>query len=365
VRGLEYSTPDAIATLMKPVIAITMGDPAGIGPEIIARAMAIPLLHRLCVPVVCGDTAVLKRAVRLARISIPVEQHSLVRSKTRDHQPVLRVINSTKVDLARMEPGRPTADTGRAAYECIETAVRMTMKGETAAITTAPLSKTGLAAAGLPYPGHTEMLAAMSGSTEVGMLMVAPFVPPRQRRKAHLRILLVTTHTAHHAVSGALSIERVLAAIRLAHLQAGPLFGLEQPKVAVAALNPHAGEDGLFGPEEATIILPAILEGRKQGLATEGPFPADSLMARAVKGRYDFVIAMYHDQAMIPVKMLAFGRGVNVTVGLPFVRTSVDHGTAFDIAWKGKADPGSLVEAIRMATQLYRNFRQTTRTDAS
>jgi 4-hydroxythreonine-4-phosphate dehydrogenase len=223
------------------------------------------------------------------------------------------------------------------------------MDRRVAAIVTAPISKEALHAAGYPYPGHTELLAELGGVKEVGMLMVSP---SRSKKNPGLRILLVTTHLAMRDVPQRLTRERVQTAIRLAHDAAVRLFKIRRPRLAVTGLNPHAGEGGLFGHEEDEIIRPAVEAARHDGIPVVGPKPADSLIRQAFEGKYDLVIAMYHDQALIPIKLLGFGRAVNVTVGLPFVRTSPDHGTAYDIAGKGIADPGSLIEAIRMAVSL-------------
>jgi 4-hydroxythreonine-4-phosphate dehydrogenase len=215
-----------------------------------------------------------------------------------------------------------------------------------AAIVTAPISKEALHAAGYPYPGHTELLAELTGAKEVGMLMVSP---PRSKKDSGLRILLATTHLALRDLPDRLTRKRVRTAIRLAHEAARKYFGFRRPRLAVTGLNPHAGEGGLFGREEEEIIRPAVEQARREGIPVSGPFPADSLIRQAFEGKYDLVVAMYHDQALIPIKLLGFGRAVNVTVGLPFIRTSPDHGTAYDIAGKGIADPSSLVEAIRLA----------------
>jgi 4-phospho-D-threonate 3-dehydrogenase / 4-phospho-D-erythronate 3-dehydrogenase len=351
---------------MKPTIAVTMGDPAGIGPEVVVRALALRSLHRFCHLVVFGDPRVLARAVSLTQVSLRMEDFKTLPPPSRSPHPVLRVLDCTKVDMSALRPGIPTPDTGRAAYDSIHAAARLALRGAVSGITTAPISKKALSVAGYAYPGHTEMLAELSRADEVGMLLVAPSSKSHQGKHApEVRILLVTTHLPLQAVSKALTVEKVTSAIRLAHQAAWRLWGMDRPKVAVSAMNPHAGEDGLFGPEEETIILPAIRKAREQGLDSDGPFPADTLIVNAARGRYDFVIAMYHDQAMIPIKLLSFGRAVNITVGLPFIRTSVDHGTAYDIAWKGRAHAGSLVAAIRLATRLIRRSHPGSRSRAS
>jgi 4-hydroxythreonine-4-phosphate dehydrogenase len=274
--------------------------------------------------------------------------------------------------LRQIRPGITSAEAGKAALSAIQVAVRLATTGAVSAITTAPISKEALRAAGCPHPGHTELLAELTESKEVGMLMVAPVPrwfqklrianchdfgfkirnPKSEIRNSFIRIMLVTTHLSISDLPIALTPSRLLTAIRLAHQSARRDFGLRHPRLAVTGLNPHAGEGGLLGSEEQKIILPAIEQARAMGLRVWGPFPADTLMVKAARGDYDMVVAMYHDQALIPIKLLAFGRAINMTVGLPFIRTSVDHGTAFDIAGKGLADPGSLIEALKWAAQL-------------
>lgn len=347
---------------MKPIIVITMGDPAGIGPEIIVKALSKPLvgrIERIVRPVVVGDRGVLEQAAK--RLSASSVIRSIPDLETaRTFKPGLHVIDLNNVDLPRLVIGRPTAEGGRAAVEAIRKAVDLALTRQAAAIVTAPINKEALQAAGFPFPGHTELLAELSGTKDVGMLMVASLSRPiRNRLTPHpsrptpqLRILLATTHLSMREVPDRLTRDRVLTAIRLAHEAARSHFGLRRPRLAVTGLNPHAGEGGLFGREEDRVIRPAVEQARHNGIPVAGPFPADSLIRQAFEGQFDLVIAMYHDQALIPIKLVGFGRAVNVTVGLPFVRTSPDHGTAYDIAGKGLADPASLIEAIRMAAVL-------------
>jgi len=340
---------------MKPMIAITMGDPAGIGPEIIVKAFSKPLVNRIERAgrfVVVGDRGVLEKTARRIKHA-PGLRAVPDPEAVRAAQNVLSVIDLKNVDLRRLAVGRPGAAGGRAAVGAIRTAVELALARRVAAIVTAPISKEGLHAAGYPFPGHTELLAELTGSPAVGMLMAANLPKTiRPRLAPQLRILLATTHVAIRDLPERLTRECVETAIRLAHDAAVRYFGLRRPRLAVAGLNPHAGEAGLFGREEFETIGPAVEQARRDGLPVAGPFPADSLIRRAVEGKYDLVVAMYHDQALIPIKLLGFGRAVNVTVGLPFVRTSPDHGTAYDIAGKGVADPSSLIEAIRLAAAL-------------
>jgi len=354
---------------MKPVIAITMGDPAGIGPEIIVKALSKPLVNRIeriGRPVVIGDRGVLEQAARRLGSSC------LIRTlpdpeAVRSSKAGLHLIDLKNVDLRHLVIGRPDAAGGRAAVEAIQKAVELALTRRAAAIVTAPISKEALHAAGYSYPGHTELLADLSRTKEVGMLMVATLPRTIQTRLTRhpsrltpqLRILLATTHLSMRDLPDRLTRECVLTAVRLGHEAARRFFGLRRPRLAVTGLNPHAGEGGLFGREEDEVIRPAVEEANRNGIPVTGPFPADSLIRQTFDGKYDLVVAMYHDQALIPIKLLGFGRAVNVTVGLPFVRTSPDHGTAYDIAGKGIADPGSLIEAIRLAVDFSAKKRST------
>ena len=288
-----------------PVIALTVGDPSGIGPEIAVKAARDARVLAVCRPVIYGPHAA--------------------------------------DDVARFAAGQVSADSGRAAYEAIAAAVADALSGKIHAIATAPISKAAFAAAGYPWPGHTDLLAHLCGAGDVAMMFWSE----------RLRVVLATVHIPLAQVPAALTTEGLLRVIRLT-ARSLPAFGFAQPVLGVAGLNPHAGEDGLLGSEEATVIAPAIAAARAGGVNVRGPFPADTLFVRAARGEFDAVVACYHDQGLIPVKVLAFGRAVNVTLGLPIIRTSVDHGTAFDIARKGVADEGSFVEAILLAARLAR-----------
>ena len=292
-----------------PVIAVTAGDPCGIGPEIAVKAVRDPRVVDACRPVVYGP-----------------------------HQPD---------ELAAFPAGRVDGRAGRAAYDAIVAAVADARAGRVAAIATAPINKAAFAAAGLRWRGHTELLADLCGVPDVAMLFWSD----------RLRVVLATIHVPLAQVPRALTRDGLLKTLRIA--AAGlPAFGLATPRLGVAGLNPHAGEDGLLGTEERDVMAPAIAAARAEGIDASGPFPADTLFVRAARGEFDAVVAAYHDQGLVPVKLLAFGRAVNVTLGLPIVRTSVDHGTAFDIARKGIADEGSLVEAILLAARLAHDHRR-------
>ncbi|MBI5378842.1 MAG: 4-hydroxythreonine-4-phosphate dehydrogenase PdxA, partial [Nitrospirae bacterium] len=308
------------------------------------KALADPTLRDLCRPLVIGQAAVLQKALDL--VASPLRLISIGRpADTPDDPRAIPLLDLPHLPLGDHRWGVPTKAGGTAAYEAIRTAARLALAREVAAMVTAPINKEIFHAAGYPYPGHTELLAELSGAKEVGMLLVG----------GPLKVLLVTTHAALKEVPGLIKKKRVLTALRLAH-HAGALFGIPYPRIAVAALNPHAGEGGVFGHEEQEEILPAVLQARGEGIHVSDPLPADTLFHQAYHGHYDLVVAMYHDQGLGPLKMLAFGRAVNVTVGLPFIRTSVDHGTAYDLAGKNQADPGSLIEAIRLAVRFIEPF---------
>jgi 4-hydroxythreonine-4-phosphate dehydrogenase len=260
------------------------------------------------------------------------------------HLPGIRVLEADLVDIApggAVPLGRVSPAGGRAAAEAVLRAARDAMAGEVQALVTAPLQKESLRAAGYPWPGHTEMLAEAAGTSDVAMAFVG----------GGLRVALLTIHRPLRSVSDAITRSEVERVVRLVHREL-PGLGAPGRRIVVCGVNPHAGEGGLFGREEVEVLGPAVATLQAEGIDVQGPFPADSLFARAARGEYDAVIAAYHDQGLIPVKLLGFGRAVNVTLGLPFVRTSVDHGTGFDIVEKGEADPGSLIEAMQLAATL-------------
>jgi len=321
-------------------IAISMGDPAGIGPEIIVKAFLDPRLRGLAAFVI-GDLTVLQAAMlrfapglRLHRIASPGEAESAPGT--------LNVL-----DLANVPPGlaegRAQAAAGRAACEYIERAVALALDRHVEAITTAPINKESLHLAGYHYPGHTELLAALTKTDKVALMLAGK----------DLRVVLATTHAALSEVPGLITEERVLGILRLTHAWLRRHVR-EHPVIAVTGLNPHAGDGGIFGHEEATAILPAIEKARAEGIDAHGPHPADALFAHRRYAGCDAVVTMYHDQGMIPIKMDSMGQAVNITLGLPILRTSVDHGTAFDIAGQGKASPESLITALLTAARLTR-----------
>lgn len=325
-----------------------MGDPAGIGPEIIAKIVDSGELCQLCRPVVIGDAGVMKKLIEEMRLSISV--HAIASIEQADPcSGKLDVLSLDMVDLSRHRWGNPDAASGSAVVAYIKKAVELTLQKKADAIVTAPISKAMMNAAGYRYAGHTELLAELTHSKEYGMLFVG----------GGLRVMLATIHIALKDVPKHINAGTVLKAIRLAHA-AMCSFGIEKPRIGVAALNPHAGEGRLFGNEEWDHILPAVIKAREEGIHASDPVPADTLFYKARNNYYDVVVAMYHDQGLAPLKMLAFGNAVNVTVGLPIIRTSVDHGTAYDIAGKGCADPSSLLEAVKLAVKIA-SFKQSGR----
>lgn len=325
-----------------------MGDPCGIGPETLVRAFARGEANEC---VVYGDAAWLARTARTLRFSPDSSRPAIVeldelaewKKVPRGAIPVLPIV-ALPADLVI---GQVDARAGAAAYACIEAAARDALVGRVAAVVTAPIHKAALHAAGVNFPGHTEILQHIAGGVPVRMMLA----------NEQLKTVLVTVHMALRQAIDAVTTEAVLQTLRIAH-QAARGWGLAQPRIAVAGLNPHAGESGLFGDEEERIIAPAIAQARSEGIAASGPYPPDTVFMRARHappehpGAFDIVVAMYHDQGLIPVKYLGVEQGVNVTLGLPFVRTSPDHGTAFDIAGRDQADPSSLIAAIRMARDL-------------
>jgi 4-hydroxythreonine-4-phosphate dehydrogenase len=284
----------------KPRIAITIGDPAGIGPEIARKAADDARVRDACEPALYGPPA-----------------------------------------ATSFKPGVLSADAGRAAYEAICDAVHDALAGSVAGIATAPVNKAAFARAGLPWKGHTDLLANLTGAGQVAMMFWSE----------PLKVVLASVHVPLRDVSSVITRTLIDNVIELARREL-PAFGIPSPRLAMAGLNPHAGEDGLMGDEEQRVLRPAVEAAQVRGIAIQGPFPADTVFVRAVRGEFDAVIASYHDQGLIPVKLLAFGRAVNVTLGLPIIRTSVDHGTAFDIAGRGIADPSSMIEAVLLAARL-------------
>ena len=324
----------------RPRIGITMGDPAGIGPEVVLKAVAEEEVRAVCRPVIIGDAQLLAHNARTLDLQCGYE---IVRRDERlpeqFSEPLIFHLDNIQ---GHVEPGIESGSAGKAAAGYIEAAVELCAAGSIDAIATAPINKRALFLGGYTFPGHTEFLAYLTGSDDYAMGFVG----------ANLRVVLVSTHVPLSEAIGLVRRERIEKRIRLADREL-QRWGIERPRIAVAALNPHGAEGGLFGIEEASEIAPAVESCRAaDGINVRGPFSADTVFLRASRGEFDCVVACYHDQAMIPVKCLSFGEAVNVTLGLPFIRTSVDHGTAFDIAGKGIAEHSSMVAAIKLAAEL-------------
>jgi 4-hydroxythreonine-4-phosphate dehydrogenase len=326
-----------------PLIAVTVGDPAGIGPEICLRLLADDTVPDECIPVLFGDAAVLARVARHCGLSAPPE--TIPYDDWADRYGQIRqpaVVDFRAVDAEGIEPGTVNAATGSASYRYIEAAIAAALAGEVAAVSTGPIHKKALFAAGHRYPGHTEIFAEKTGAERWCMMLTSD----------EITCSLVTTHVGYRDVPARLSCERILEVIELTSNAMTRLCG-RPAKLVVCGLNPHAGEHGLFGAgEEEAIIAPAVVAARERGIQLEGPLPPDTAFLPARRRDTDAYVCMYHDQGLIPLKALAFDKGINVTLGLPIVRTSVDHGTALDIAWQGKADPSSLCRAVRLAARL-------------
>ncbi len=328
-------------------LLFTMGDPAGIGPEILVRTLALRSLRRDARLAVVGDPEVIERAARFARVPLrfrPVTPEDF--DPKADPASGIPLVASSSGGWSRFERGVPSEETGRMAARAIETAAGLALAGKASAVVTAPISKKALSLAGIPYPGHTEFLGALSGASDTRMLFVG----------GKFRILLATVHLALKQVSDSLGVDSLAKTLRYAALAMRNFRWGPRKEVAVLALNPHGGEGGMFGDEETRVIGPAIERARAEGIRAEGPFPADTFFATGAKGEgFGLTVAMYHDQGLIAAKMEGIGGAANVTLGLPFIRSSVDHGTAFDRAWKGGGrapDPAGLVKAARVAIDL-------------
>ncbi len=321
-------------------MAITLGDPAGIGPEVLLKALGHGEVFAACRPLVVGDRGVLERAA--AWVDMRPRFEGIVEiGSGRYEEGTVPLMDLANVDLAEAPVGEVSAGAGRAAVEYVMRACDLAMAGQAAAVVTAPLNKEAMHRAGFLYPGHTELLAERTGAERVSMLLVGPT----------LRVVHVSTHVALEEAIRRVRPARVLEVIELAQ-RSCRMLGIEAPRIAVAGLNPHASENGLFGVQEAEQIQPAIEMARARGWTVSDPQPPDTVFLRATRGEFDIIVAMYHDQGHIPMKLLAFDSGVNVSIGLPILRTSVDHGTAFDIAGTGQASEESMLAAIRVAVKM-------------
>ncbi len=317
-----------------------MGDASGVGPEVIAKALMMKSIYEICRPLVIGDADVMAKVVKVANACLKINSVKKV-SECNFVYGTMDVLDLNNISTNSLKIGQVDEMAGKAAIEYVEKTTELALKEDIHAIVTAPINKEAVNKAGYKFTSHTELLAKLTNTKHVAMMLVA----------GPLRVIHVTTHVPLREACDLVRKERVLATIKLAH-KAMQSMGIEEPRIAVAGLNPHAGEGGLFGTEEIKEIKPAVSTARNLGINAVGPIPPDTVFTRARKGEFDTVVAMYHDQGHIPAKLSAFPSGVNVTIGLPIVRVSVDHGTAFDIAWKGVASPQSLIEAIKLASKI-------------
>ena len=330
---------------MQPLL-LTMGDPSGVGPELIIKSLLEGAFDQLRHPVrVAGDIAALCRAGEIFALApTPVQLEERLYS-LHVGQRQLEVYAGSKLDIASVAYGQPGLACGQAMAEYIEYAIDQCLNNYAAGIVTCPINKAAINAAGYHFPGHTELLAQRCATDKVVMMLAGKT----------LKVCLVTTHLAYREVPAQLTSDEILATIKITTTALKRHFGIENPRLAILALNPHAGEEGLFGDEEQRVIAPAIVQAQREGIAASGPHSADTLFHFAAKGFYDAVICMYHDQGLIPLKLLHFDDAVNVTLGLPIIRTSVDHGTAYDLAGTGQANNASLIAALKMADQMAMN----------
>jgi 4-hydroxythreonine-4-phosphate dehydrogenase len=332
---------------VKPLLAITMGDPAGVGPEICLKALHSQKVNQVCRPVIFGDADVLKAAAEATDQNF--DFHVLTLDAFENLEPnqieAPTLVDFSNIDREDFQPSEISAKTGQASFEYIVKAIELANKGQIQGIVTAPINKYALSLAGINFPGHTEILEKFTESEDVCMLLTSE----------KISCALVTTHIGLHEVAGALTEEKILKVIELTDQAMGEILG-QRPKIGVLGLNPHCGESGLFGlNEESRIIEPAIKKAEQTGMNVEGPLAPDTAFVSSHLDTYDAFVCMYHDQGLIPLKMLAFDSAVNVTLGLPIIRTSVDHGTALDIAWKGIAKSSSLIQSICLASIMCRS----------
>ena len=321
-----------------PIIGITMGDPVGIGPEILVKALSDSRLYALCKPVIIGDSHIIKQALKLLNLNHAINiiddpEQGLYLFNTLD------IMDTSNIDINVLDLSGPTIETGTAMQDYIIRGIDLALNNRISGIATCPITKTALKLAGSQFHGHTELLAHKTKTKDYAMMLAGK----------NLKVVLVTIHIPLSQVSASLTMEGIVKKIKLTHTSLKERFNIKNPKIAVAGLNPHAGEASMFGREEEDIIAPAVRLAKKQGFNAFGPLPPDTVFYQAVNKKYDAVVCMYHDQGLIAFKLIHFKDGVNTTLGLPIIRTSVDHGTAYDIAWQGIADPSSLTEAIRMA----------------
>lgn len=329
--------------MQTPLIAITMGDPAGIGPEIIIKALDCQQVLDTCRPLIVGDRRVLEAVAQDLGKSFSLKTIHRIPGNEKEKESAY-LYESSRLPVDQVLPGQSNPLWGESTLKYIHQAARWALKGQVAAVVTGPISKGVIRNIRPTFTGHTEFLARQSLTRSFGMMLVGE----------RLKVSLVTTHLPLKKAIRGLSIRKILEVIELTYDTLVGRFGIPHPRIAIAGLNPHAGEQGAFGKEEETIILPAVKATQEKGIPSSGPYPPDTLFFWAAQGHFDAVVALYHDQGLIPLKLLHFENAVNITMGLPFIRTSVDHGTAFDIAGKGLANPASLIAAITLAAQFSR-----------
>ena len=327
-------------TTSLPLIAITLGDPAGTGPELITKALGLERIRSICRPLVVGDAATLEAALTYTRAEMTIRRVASPQEAGTDAT-VIDVLDLKNVDLPNLKLGKVDPMAGKAAYESIKKATELALAGQVAAIVTSAINKESLNQAGYHYDGHTGLLAELCKSPGATMMLAAD----------KLRVSHVSTHVPLKVAIERVRPPRILQVLKLTD-QAVRRLGIASPRLAVAGLNPHAGEHGLFGDDEETYIVPAIEEANRLGMNVSGPYPGDTIFFRAMNGEFDAAVAMYHDQGHVAVKMLGIWKGVNITLGLPIIRTSVEHGTNFDLSGTGRSDPRSLVEATVLAATL-------------
>ncbi len=320
-----------------PRIAVTMGDPSGVGPEVCAKAFASSKMAEVAQPVYYGSLRVLLEACRIVEANA-----RRVENGVEIEGNFIEVVEPESLKLTGITPGKLSEEGARLMMWAVKRAVEDALEGRVEAVVTSPINKEGIRLAGLDYPGHTEFIRDLTGAERVVMMLAGE----------SLKVALVTIHVALKKALQLITAEKVLETIEVVHRDFVSRLGVEKPRIAVAGVNPHAGEGGLFGDEEQNHVIPAVEAARAAGIDASGPYPPDTVFYRAYRGEFDVVIAQYHDQGLIPLKLIHFDTGVNVSLGLPIVRTSVDHGTAYDIAWKGVASESSLLAAIRMAVAM-------------
>lgn len=323
---------------IRPIIGITMGDPLGIGPEIIVRALAAPQIYDQCKPLIIGDPHIMGQALKMldSASKLHIVEHP---DQGLYQHPTLDILALSNLTPEMHTLKAPTSETGRAMENYIIKGIDMALNGQISALVTAPITKTAMKLAGSNFHGHTELLAHQTRTDDYAMMLAGE----------RLKVVLVTIHIPLAMVSNALTSNSISQTIQLTHSALQSRFNINNPRIGVAGFNPHSGESDMFGTEETHIILPAVSDAISKGIHAVGPLPPDTIFFQAVNGKFDAVICMYHDQGLIPFKLIHFKDGVNTTLGLPIIRTSVDHGTAYDIAWKGIADETSMAEAIKMA----------------